>query len=260
MRTGSLASSGSGARSPTSPAREPHFPQDAAALPAGLAREYDGVFLPCEPWRLLIPFAVSTAMGTILWSAFLLPRKSGTVGLRSFLGVFWMSAPLAWLYGIPYERFLSPLAAFNANLWTLGIVTIWRVAWVTRVVSVLRGSRTLPTLFRVPSAPMSWCSSWPTRASARDRFHGRDAWFIARGGGRVHERRVDVVLALAFTILALAALVTASRMGERARRDTIRRTRSPAPCSRPRLDVRLAPADPARPGRSSTGAGRSSAT
>ena len=27
---------------------------------------------------------------------------------RSFLTLFWMTAPLAWLYAIPYERFLSP--------------------------------------------------------------------------------------------------------------------------------------------------------
>ena len=50
-----------------------------------------------------------------------------------------MTALLAWLYGIPYERFLSPLDAINANLWTLALVSLWRVALMVRVVIVIFG-------------------------------------------------------------------------------------------------------------------------
>ena len=57
----------------------------------------------------------------------------------SFLALYWMTAPLAWLYGIPYERFLSPLDAINANLWTLALVSLWRVALMVRVAGVVYG-------------------------------------------------------------------------------------------------------------------------
>ena len=39
---------------------------------------------------------------------------------RSFLNLYWMTAPLAWLYAIPFERFLSPADATTANLALLG--------------------------------------------------------------------------------------------------------------------------------------------
>ena len=55
----------------------------------------------------------------------------------SFMTLYWMMAPMAWLYGIPYERFDSPSEAISANLWTLALVSIWRVALMTRVVSVI---------------------------------------------------------------------------------------------------------------------------
>ena len=48
-----------------------------------------------------------------------------------------MTAPLAWLYGIPYERFLSEADAAQMNVWTLELVSLWRVLLISRVVSVL---------------------------------------------------------------------------------------------------------------------------
>ena len=45
---------------------------------------------------------------------------------------------MAWLYGIPYERFYSPVDANGANLLTLAFVSLWRVALHDlRVVSVI---------------------------------------------------------------------------------------------------------------------------
>lgn len=70
-------------------------------------------------------------------------------GYLSFLGLFWMSAPMAWLYGIPYERWFTPVEAVQANLNTLTAVSIWRVALMTRVLSVIFGAQWLPTLFLV---------------------------------------------------------------------------------------------------------------
>jgi hypothetical protein len=60
-------------------------------------------------------------------------------GYRSFLGLYWLTAPLAWLYAIPVERFLSVGNAVAVNLWLLGIVSFWRVALMSRVLSVVFG-------------------------------------------------------------------------------------------------------------------------
>ncbi len=115
-------------------------------LSAGFAREYDGQDLLREPWHLLVPVGASLAASFLLFLVACGPlflRRQGRppffAAYRSFLTLFWMTAPLAWLYAIPYERFLSPGAATSANLWTLALVAVWRVALITRVVSVITG-------------------------------------------------------------------------------------------------------------------------
>jgi hypothetical protein len=117
-------------------------------LSAALARNYDRASLLHEPWRLLGPFVASLAISGALFSViyFFAQRKGmESPGIRpaylSFLALYWMMAPMAWLYGIPYERFYSPIKAIDANLWTLALVSAWRVILMTRVVSVLFGLR-----------------------------------------------------------------------------------------------------------------------
>ena len=100
---------------------------------AGFAREYDGEDLIHEPWHALRPLGASLASGTTLFllvhgAVMLCSRKADAkppgIG-RSyviFLGLFWMTAPMAWLYAIPYERFMSPVDAIGVNLWTLALV------------------------------------------------------------------------------------------------------------------------------------------
>jgi hypothetical protein len=113
-------------------------------LSAALARNYDRASLMHEPWRLLGPFVASLAIsgplfliiyGFAQWKG----MESPGIGRAyvAFLALYWMTAPLAWFYGIPYERFLSPLGATKANLWTLALVSIWRVALLIQVVSVV---------------------------------------------------------------------------------------------------------------------------
>jgi len=60
-----------------------------------------------------------------------------------------MTAPLAWLYAIPYERLLSPVGAMEANLWTLVTVAAWRVILITRVISVVYGVSSIAAFFVV---------------------------------------------------------------------------------------------------------------
>jgi hypothetical protein len=113
-------------------------------LSAALARNYDRVSLLHEPWRLAGPFVASLAIsGPLFLTVYLFARSKGMHGpgicraYLSFLALYWMTAPLAWLYGIPYERFYSLLDAVHANLWTLAVVSAWRVALLARVVSVV---------------------------------------------------------------------------------------------------------------------------
>ena len=130
-------------------------------LSAGLARSYHTADLLDQPWRLLTPFAVSSAMAVVLLlTTYIGPRESPSmrVSMRRarclgdcsrFLGLFWMTAPLAWLYGIPYERFTDPLSATQAKVWTLALVAGWRVVLMTRVLSVVTGRSAVATFFHV---------------------------------------------------------------------------------------------------------------
>ena len=112
-------------------------------LSAGFAREYDGEDLLREPWHLLIPLGASLGSSFALYC--LVDRVARLQGNRNpfwqgyivFLALFWMTAPLAWLYAIPVERFLPAADSVRANLWLLGIVATWRVALITRAISVL---------------------------------------------------------------------------------------------------------------------------
>jgi len=113
-------------------------------LSAGLAREYDQEYLIAEPWHALIPLGfsilASTLLATIFW---IMPVKAETHRPRiqhawgMFLSCFWMIAPMAWLYAIPFEQLMSAGDSTRANLTMLGVVAAWRVILMTRVVSVI---------------------------------------------------------------------------------------------------------------------------
>lgn len=113
-------------------------------LSAGFAREYDGEDLLHEPWHLLIPHAASIVTSVLLYLLVRLPavRSRQTfsqfiAGYPLFLGLFWMTAPMAWIYAVPFERMLSDGGATEANLWLLGIVSVWRVVLMIRVIEVI---------------------------------------------------------------------------------------------------------------------------
>jgi hypothetical protein len=113
-------------------------------LAAGFAREYDGEDLLREPWHLLIPLGASLASSALLYLLVrLVARLRGSrepamwQGYVDFLSLYWMTAPLALLYAIPFERFLWAGGAVEANLWLLGIVAAWRVVLMSRVLSVI---------------------------------------------------------------------------------------------------------------------------
>jgi len=115
-------------------------------LSAGLAREYDGADLVHDPVIALVPVAASLATSFLLYSLvrIVVPSPKPPEAprpfwdwYRKFLGLYWATAPLAWLYSIPVERFMTPGNATRANFLFLAIVSVWRVSLMTRVISVL---------------------------------------------------------------------------------------------------------------------------
>jgi hypothetical protein len=125
-------------------------------LSAGFAREYDGEDLLHEPWHLLLPLGASLVSSLVLFCVLYVPSRmagaavpSFIAAYRAFLGLFWMTAPLAWLYAVPYERFLDPISAAYANVYTLAFVSACRVALMVRVGVVLFGLSPWAAFFRV---------------------------------------------------------------------------------------------------------------
>ncbi len=110
---------------------------------AGFAREYDGEDLLREPWHVLLPLGASLVTSALLyvlvsgiaWGHG--AERPSLVGYLDFLGLYWLTAPLALVYAIPVERFLPAAGAVEANLWLLSLVALWRVLLMARVVSVL---------------------------------------------------------------------------------------------------------------------------
>jgi hypothetical protein len=124
-------------------------------LSAGLAREYDAEDLLHEPWHVLLPLGASVVGSLVLFFMIRgIVHRDGIErpywrGYLVFLGLYWLTAPLAWLYAIPFERFFTPLEAVKANVGLLAIVSVWRVLLITRVASVWLGATFLGTLMPV---------------------------------------------------------------------------------------------------------------
>lgn len=109
---------------------------------AALAREYDRSDLLAEPIHLFLPLLASLASSFLLWALLWNINFSKRLpwncpSYAEFLRCFWMTAPLAWIYAIPVERFLDEGNAVEANFWMLGIVALWRVVVIIRVIQVL---------------------------------------------------------------------------------------------------------------------------
>lgn len=125
---------------------DPWAPRVGLALAAttGLARHYDSKDLLRQPRFLALPAVTAVALATLLFGllCLVLLMKGRTLppdsaGYQSFLGMFLCTAPLAWLYALPYQRFLSLGATVRAKLATLGLVAAWRVAILARALTVV---------------------------------------------------------------------------------------------------------------------------
>jgi len=115
---------------------------------AAFAREYDAEYIPHRPWIMLVPLGASLVSSFLLWCVLWLAARRANLtaapffgGYRVFLGLFWLTAPIAWLYAIPVERFMEPAEAVKANYALLAIVSAWRVFIMIRVAQVLTGRK-----------------------------------------------------------------------------------------------------------------------
>ncbi len=130
-------------------ARTPHACWIALllVLTGGLARNYDKEPVFHEPIHVFGPLLVSTLIGAglflVLYGAVRLRGLGGPGIMRAFvvfITLYWMTAPMAWLYGIPTERVMDIVAATELNLWTLALVSVWRVLLIAYVASVIFGT------------------------------------------------------------------------------------------------------------------------
>lgn len=111
-------------------------------LTAGIARNYDHLdLLRREEW-FVGPFGASLLTTLFVWvwvwnGLRLVSVGRGWPQLLVFLNLVWLTAPCAWIYGIPVERFCDPVAATKWNITFLAIVSAWRVAVVVRALIIL---------------------------------------------------------------------------------------------------------------------------
>jgi hypothetical protein len=128
----------------------------ALVLMTAVARNYDQSHFTESPLRLLGPLVFSFFSGTflyfVLWKLFLKRHLAANAEpgaanqWLAFMGLFWMTAPVAWLYAIPVERMFDSYRATQANIALLAIVALWRVLLMSRVISVLQQVRFLRAL------------------------------------------------------------------------------------------------------------------
>lgn len=134
----------------------------ALVLTVSVARNYDQSWIMDSPlWlvgNVVYSLVSSWVIFALVYKLFLKRRfpkadQAPSFGrqYRSFLGLFWMTSPVAWLYAIPVERWVDSYQAAQWNLALLAIVSLWRVLLLARVFSVVTqtgyGRTLLWTLF-----------------------------------------------------------------------------------------------------------------
>lgn len=111
---------------------------------AGLARNYDHHLLREELLWIGGPIGMALFSSIFIYTFLKIFGRIPSTdkpysNFTGFFACFTMTAPLAWLYGIPVENFTSPLNATIFNFSILLLVSIWRVTLMVRVTCVLFG-------------------------------------------------------------------------------------------------------------------------
>jgi hypothetical protein len=116
----------------------------ALIISAGFVREYNRSNLILNPWLVGLPFVATVGLSLVLFPVVeIVARQRGAAGrhywarYRVFLSLLWMTAPLAWVFIMPVELLMSPDHAAIINLWLLGILVVWRMLLISRILGVL---------------------------------------------------------------------------------------------------------------------------
>ncbi|HAV61227.1 MAG TPA: hypothetical protein DCY13_02540, partial [Verrucomicrobiales bacterium] len=122
----------------------------ALTMLTAFARSYDQTFILANPLLWLFgPLAFSLVSGTFLFRLTYGIGARGTMAhtpdsrpalwkhWRGFMGAFWLTAPIAWLYALPVERFFDSLTSTKINIGLLAVVALWRVLLMARVLQVV---------------------------------------------------------------------------------------------------------------------------
>jgi len=117
-------------------------------LLTSIPRNYDQAYFMESPFWLVGPLIFSFFSGSflflILYFGYIRRHLEASKTIlkkaqwRCFMSLFWMTAPVAWLYAIPVERFMTSYPAAKANLTLLAIVSLWRVLLMARIISVMQ--------------------------------------------------------------------------------------------------------------------------
>ena len=119
---------------------------------AGVARNYDHLSLRHEWEWLYGPFGASLASSlavALFGCGTMMFDRRNRMTYFSFLTFYWMTAPCAWLYGIPVEAFTDLVTATKWNVFFLAAVSVWRVALMVRVLVVVTGEPAWLSLGRI---------------------------------------------------------------------------------------------------------------
>jgi hypothetical protein len=174
-----------------------------------IPRNYDQTFIGESPWRWIFGSLVfSLISGTWLYlmaygnvRLHLAAKESRPPHWKAwpaFMGLFWLTAPIAWIYAIPVEHFMSSLDAAQANVLFLGIVSVWRVALMIRVLHVLSGTPVWITTLWVLTAALG-------EVFLLTFFGGTFARALAAGmGGMRNSPEEEVIMSVLGTALSVS--------------------------------------------------------
>lgn len=190
---------------------------------AGLARNYDHHILSQEPLWVFGPFAM-----TFFSSLFIFAFVKALGGLRRgalkciptpcsnyfpFLRCFAMTAPLAWLYGIPAEQFTTALVATQFNFAVLLLVSFWRLALMVRVLVVLFNFTPLRA-FCLISIPASIEMFFATLVKSMDIVGIMGGMKLTTAERFLYEATQTVTAGSFFLFVAACLLIFFSKRGE----------------------------------------------
>ena len=185
-----------------------------AAIIAGWARNYDRAGFPTLWWYLGPLISVEVAQVTALVFS-VSGRVAGARGVRPFalLAIILSTAPLGWLYALPFPLLFGELAWLPKAI-LVTIVSAWRVRVLIEAYRVLLGlevwRRALAFLVPVGMLLGLGCFGWGTLATIMEEMMGSRA-------PRDVQAEIDLWLHFGWVMLFVAPIVVSLQLRRRER-------------------------------------------